>query len=337
MNIKQSTRLVDIARMTNLSVCTVSLALRNSPLVKPKTKERITQLAERLNYRPSEAARSLVLNKTRMVGIVSHNLASSYYNQIAHDIQNQLKIHGYLGIVITADSREEQASAVNTFSHRKVDGIIATRLPPELIMDLKNENIPLVIYDVAPAVPADYVVPDLNKGGYMLTEHLIKLGYREIGFIGHMGDDRRFNGFKAALHDNLIPFHREWIMPGIDKYRGGYEAMQNLLRLTERPRAVVCFNDVSAIGAMRALADAGLKVPDDMAVVGFDNIEEGAYAAARLTTIDQQSEEMARKAVELFLQKLDRPQEDAPANIVIGVKLVVRESCGWKKTKGPTP
>lgn len=323
------TSITDLAKILDVSTATVSLALNDSPLVKKETKERVKTIASRLNYRPSEVARSLVMKQTKTVGIVSMDAFSPFYHQLDMQIQKELRGHGYLGIVFNSDNCE---SAVNTFIERRVDGIIASYLPAEAIVAVKNEKIPLVLNNMKPDVPVDYVIVDKYKGGYMAAEHLIKLGYRDIGFVCAVNEtDGRIIAYRAALRDHRIPVRQEWIGQGHGYYRNGYEVMKKMLALPERPRAVVCLSDVAALGAMRAAGEAGLKAPDDLAIVGFDNIEESEFGYVPLTTIDQPKQEIAQKAVELFLWRLNNPLGENYKEVVVEPKLIIRDSCGWRK------
>jgi len=331
-------KLSDLAQMLDLSVGTVSMALNDSPMVKKETREKVQKLVKMVNYTPSAIARSLKTKKSKTVGILGMTIFSPYYSQLTQEIQRQLNKRGYLGLVFTSEDADERANAINTFVQHRVDCIMAAYPYGELLTVAKSQKIPVVIFDTASEAAADCVVVDRHKGGYLATEHLIKLGHRKIGFVCAVHEtEGRVLGFRAALHDHLIPLPPEWVGQGIGSYHDGYKVMKRLLSLPERPHAVFCLNDVAALGAMRAIGEAGLSVPDDVAVVGFDNIEESGYGYVPLTTVSQPREEIARHAVELFLRRLDNPQEDAHEKITVDVELVIRASCGHdKRSKTPT-
>ena len=333
MNITQK----EIAETLGVSESTVSLALSNSSKVKKETREKVEKLSKVVKYRPSEIARSLSIRKTSTIGLIIPNFVCPFSSALTEKIQRQLEKRHYLPIALVANTPEERRDALEVFLQRRVDGIICSGLSYEEIFNLKEENIPFVITDQVINLNVDYVAVDKYKGAYMAVEHLINLGYKKIAFLCSPDKtEPRFLGYKDALHHYHLPVKSEWILPDPGYYKTGYDNMRKFLSLKEkRPDAIFAKNDVSAIGAMKAMKDAGLKIPEDIAIVGFDNIEAGEYSNVSLTTIDQPKAEIARKLTDVLLTKIENGNDAVLQQIIIEPKLIIRESCGYylKKSK----
>lgn len=321
----------DIAKILGVSVATVSLALSDSEKVNKKTKEKIKKFAEELNYIPSEIARSLILKKTWTIGLIIPNFSITYYSEFAYQIYKNLKKKGYLTITLSGRTDEEIDEVIDLFLRKKVDGMIIGRVNYRKLYSLKEKNIPFVLYDRIDD-DVDFVCVDKFKGGYKATEHLIKIGYKKIGFLCSPSDEEmRTRGYLEALIDYELPIKKEWIIKGLGFYNEGYKGAKDLIKMKEKPEAIVCLNDVSAIGAIRALNEENIKIPEDIAIVGFDNIEEGKYAIPSLTTINQPKEKIVENLVEILLSNIEKRNSKEKKQILIEPELIIRESCGYKK------
>lgn len=319
-----------IAELLSVSVSTVSLALRNSPKIKKATRERVVNLAQRLGYRPCEIARSLVAKQTRTVGVILPDIAHSFAAELAEAIQRHLRTKDYLGLILSPKGGVEQQDCIETILRRRTDGLIATRLSEEGLLAVKQAGVPTVLFNASsPELDMDIVRTDALQGATLMMEHLISLGYKRLAFLCLANkNEGRYIGFIEALNRHRLVVKPEWIIVGLGYHKTGYEGMQRLLALPERPEAVLAMNDLAAIGAMKAVKDKGLTVPDDIAVVGYDNVVESEYAG--LTTVDQPKDEIARSLTEVLLERIEKQdlQSNPRKHIVIPARLVLRESCG---------
>jgi len=325
----------EIAEALDLSVPTVSLSLKDSPIIKKETRERVKNLARLTNYRPNLNARGLLSGRTMTIGIIFPSF-QPFHAELAEKLHFCLKKHGYVGIFFPAGNIEEYREAIEILLSRKVDGIISgAPHEEEEVLKLKEESTPVVFHEMQ-HVSVDCVNVDKYRGGYLATSHLINLGHKKIGFIG-MPTERvedRFAGYRDALKQHNLPLEKKWVIPGWGLREIGYEGMKTILALKDRPTAVFALTDMAAIGAMRSIFEAGLKVPEDFAVVGFDNLEESRYPDVALTTIDQPRKEAAEKLTELLLDRIKNGNKGASRQIIIEPKLVIRESCGYFLNKG---
>ena len=325
----------EIANTLNISVSTVSLALRGSPKVKKETRKKIEKLAQLSKYRPHLGARGLLLGKTYTVGVVLEQFSDPFFAELVEETHHFLTQENYVGIFFPVNNPQGYHEAIEILLSRRVDGIISMMpAKPEEIVKLKDEAIPVVFYE-AQSIPTDYVEVDIYKGGFLATTHLINLGHRKIGFLCMRRDDEeRFLGYKDALYQNNLPLKREWITSGGGYREVGYKGMKKILSLKERPTAVFAFTDMAAIGAMRAISEAGLAIPHDIAIVGFDNDEESKYGSVPLTTVDLLKEKLAEKLVDTVFHRIENKNQEPLAKIVLGPKLIIRQSCGFYRKKG---
>lgn len=318
----------DLAKALNISSATVSRALQNSSEIGTATRRKVHRLAKERNYRPSQIARSLVMKKTHTVGIIIPFYSSVFYGELAEGIQRCLRMHGYLGIVLTANTPEQEKEVLHSLFSRNIDGLLCGSLESEQLSFLRNEQIPFIFYNRTGDEDVDYVEIDRLEGGSLLTRHLLAHGYSDIAFLCLFSDlDKKFIGFRQELRSNGIQINPEWIIHGPSYMETGYEGMQKLLSLKKKPRAVFAANDAAAIGAIHAIRKTGLRVPDDIAVVGFDNIKEGRFIDIPLTTVSQMDSSLPEQMVESLLDKIEK-HDGSRVHIELHPKLVIRESCG---------
>ncbi|MCM8778131.1 MAG: LacI family transcriptional regulator [Candidatus Omnitrophica bacterium] len=331
----------EIARILNVSTATVSLALRNSEKVNEKTRVKVKETAELLNYRPCEIARSLILNKTWSIGLIIPCFSIIYYSELTDAIQKRFREQNYLIITLSADTPEKRKEAITVLLNRKVEGFILPKINPDELYWLKKEKAPFVLYDRpedSDYTDYNFVCVDKFKGAYKATEHLIKTGYKKIGFLCEIRvDEPRKRGYIEALIDYGMKIEKEWIIPGAGYYKDGYNGAKEILKMKKRPEALVCLNDISAIGAIRAFQEENIKVPGDIAIIGFDNVKEGIYSLPLLTTVDQMVEKVADEITNLLIETIENNKKEK-RQIIIEPELVIRESCGCeiKEKEGVT-
>lgn len=337
----QQVSIKDIARAANVSHPTVSRALSNSPLVKGETAERIRRIATDLGYRPSAIARSLVTKKTKTIGVVVTTIADPFIADVISGVEETANDHGYSVFLANSNANpDREVKVVHSFHERRVDGILVTasRVGALYIPLLSQLKVPIVlINNQHPDEPDEFiysVMIDNIKASKQVMEHLIGLGHRRIAYIGDQSgfqsDTERFAGYRQGLDFAGYPSLLELIVHGDGKPEGGRRAMEKLLALPKPPTAVFCYNDMSALGALRAIHQHGLKVPDDISIVGFDDLAIASYTSPLLTTVGQPKQQMGRMAMETMLKILSGV--DAKTNIKVEGKLLIRESTAPPKS-----
>jgi LacI family transcriptional regulator len=330
-------RLKDIAQDLGVSMVTVSKVLRNHPDISEETRERVLRRMEELNYRPNLAARALVTGKTHLMGLVVPDLVHSFFSQIANAISNVLRGKGY-SLVITSSQEdpELEQQEIDQLLARSVDClfIATTQRTLKSFRRIEEQETPYILMDrKLPRLAANFVGVNDELVGYMATEHLIEIGCRRIAHIGTPNLSPalgRLKGYRRALthYDIRVPAEYVIIRPHGDDAGDvtGYDAMKTLLGLRPLPDAVFCHNDPTALGAMNAILEAGLKIPADIAIMGCGNVRYSDSLRVPLTTIDQDCEAMGERAARLALSLLESKTPPQPQSILIEPKLVVRDS-----------
>lgn len=330
----------DIARAAGVSHSTVSRALSDSPLVSDQTKARIQRLAQEMGYSPNILARSLVTRQTYTVGVVVTTIADPFVAEVVQGIEATAHDHGYTVILCNSGAEpEREIAAVEMLRSKRVDAVIVTssRVGALYLDHLERIDAPIVLINNHNEQSGRYtftVTVDNRHGGYLVTEHLIQLGHRRISYVtapaDHSSDMDRMTGYHQALIAAGIEPDPAWIVPGNGRASGGERALEALLALNPLPTAVFCYNDMTAIGLIYAARQAGLAVPRDIAVAGFDDIPFASYFYPPLTTIAQPKVEMGQMAMKMALSLMAIGEEDNKkeefSNIVVRGKLVVRAS-----------
>lgn len=328
-------RMKDIAKDLNVAVSTVSKVLRNQGRVSAATRKRVLRRAEEMNYRMNWVARSLSTRRTYTIGVMVPDLIYSFFAEIAKAVAHAVRPHGFH--VIISDSEENadvEAHEIETLLARQVDGlIIASAQPPgrtDAFDRIREYKTPLVLIDRwLPGLLAPFVGVDDKAIGRLATEHLIKQGCRRIAHLSgpDIGTGRgRREGYRRALAKHHLPAPAEYVVAGSHDADTGYAAMRQLLKRPTRPDGVFCFNDGVAMGAINAILEAGLGVPEALAVVGVGNVHTSEFLRVSLTTIDQNSAEIGRKAAEILLERIEAKRPGRPKRVLIPPKLLIRSS-----------
>ena len=307
-----SVKLEDIAKETGFSISTVSRVLSNSNYpVAEQIREKVVRAAETMGYEPNIAARSLRTDRTKTIGIIVDDLLSPFTPPIVRGIQDYLNETGFLSLIVNSDwdPNQEQA-AIKTLLSRPVDGIIFVEYSHQTTSDaLERSNKPRVfVHRLFGSPIKNSVVPDDHYGASLATEHLIGLGHDRIGYIN--GPENwhtcraRLRGYQDTLANHNLPFDESLIQPGDWEMDSGYAAAQNFLKQEEPPTAIFAANDSMALGAIYAIQDAGLRIPEDIAVVGYDNRNFTTTVRPRITTVSMPVIEMGGVAAELLLKQI---------------------------------
>lgn len=324
----------DIARIAGVSHCTVSRALHNSPLINRQTAEKIREIAKRTGYVPNVVARSLVSRSTRTVGVVVTTIADPFNGEVVEGIESAANERGYSVILANSHADPElEMKVVDGFSERRVDGIIvaASRVGALHAKRLAGTQVPIVlINNQHKGTFAHSVGIDNVNASAELVGHLIELGHTRVGYIGDRGglesDTERFSGYKARLKQARIAFDPDLIRRGDGRSEEGERCARELFGIADPPTAIFCYNDMTALGALRAAAARGLRVPEDVSIAGFDDLFVASYTTPPLTTVRQPKKEMGCRAISILLELLKGGE--AESNLLLPGELIVRGSTG---------
>jgi len=324
----------DIARLARVSHPTVSRALQNSPLVNAATAARIRKIAEDAGYRASAVARGLVTRRTRTIGLVVTTAADPFAGEVACGIEQAANDLGYAVFLANSNADpERERKVVQELAERRVDGIIVTssRVGAEYLPLLTKLNVPMVLVnDQYPGEFVHSVMIANQEGSRVVVGHLIALGHRRIAYIGdrrgYQSDAERLEGYRQALEEAGIEIAAELAVEGDSRPEAAVKAMNRLLALSDPPTAVCCYNDMTALGAMKAIRARGLRVPEDVSVTGFDDLFFAAYVDPPLTTVRQPMRQMGRMAMENLFKLMSG--EDSVVQVTVDPELIVRGSTG---------
>jgi DNA-binding LacI/PurR family transcriptional regulator len=326
------TSLKKLAELAGVDVSTVSRALNDSPRVKLETKELIKSLALEHNYVPDDIARGLVGKRTFNIGVIIPEFRNTFYSEIIEGIESVLSNKGYSLLFGKSDFKfENEIKYMDIFFGKRVDGIIACSVSKQAIDHFKKNkrNIPLVLTDsYYKESEYDTVTIDNFYGIQRIIEHLVSSGHKKIGFIGDLlVTGERLEAYKKVLNQYSLDVNEAYISIGIERHEmGGYLRMKELLKLEDLPTAIVAETDNLAIGAIKAIREAGLTIPKNISIVGFDDITVSSYIDVPLTTVVQPKVEMGSKSAELLLNKLNNINYKEISCIIIKPELIIRNT-----------
>lgn len=335
----------DVARVANVSPSTVSFVLNKRPGIPKETRYRVLRVARELNYTPNLVARSLVKGQSNTVAMMITNMRNPIFPEISHGVEEILRKNNYiLNIMSTYDDPELEAKEIETTRARGVDGILmsAALIDSENIKSLVEAGFPIVsvLRRVYNCDNLDYVNVDNVKGGYLAAEHLIRLGHKRIGIIkGPLKNStaiERFQGSSQAFKDYGLSLIDDLMHEGDYFKMSGYIAANELLHIpkNKRPTAIFVSNDDMALGALEAVMDMGLKIPEDVALVGFNDVETAALPSIALTTISLNAYEMGRLGAQRLIDKIEEKRGyKKKFQVVLEPELIIRKSCGFSSSK----
>lgn len=329
--------IIDVAKLARVSKTSVSRYLNGQGQghMSDATKERIKAAIEELNYYPNDMARSLKGKSTKVIGLVMNDLTNPFFLQMIQGIEEELRDLEYN--VLMCDSNlnvEKEIECLKMLEQRRIDGIlvVGVNLPVKHLMEL-NIKVPVVLLERDSGdCKFDSVKIDNYYGAYEAVKYLINKGYKRIAHIkgmqaSMMAVDRK-NAYEACMEEYGLLVKPEYEVDGFYKLEGGYTAMKTLMELKERPQAVFCANDMSAIGALRYLTIHNYKVPEDIALVGYDDITVASLVTPPLTTVRQPVMELAKIATQVLMERItmEKGREYEPRSIVLKSELIVRDS-----------
>lgn len=327
----------EIARIARVSHSTVSRALRNQSRISRETAERVRKVAADLGYHPSLAARSLVTQRTQTVGCVVTNIADPFMGGIVSGIEEVANQRGYSVFLQNSNGDpKREMSLLRHFREHRIDGVLiaASRMGSRYVPQLKELKIPIVlINNQQPGMLVNSVAIDNMEAMAMVINHLLSIGHRDIAYIGDENDNHsnreRGNAYRQLLQAAGIVVREEWIRQADGTPAGGEAQMQHLLNLPARPTAVCCYDDLTALGVFKAIRQAGLEIPNDISVTGFDDLFLASYMYPALTTIHQPLDVMGRRAMSILLELLSKPPNETRSeswHVKVRGELIVRES-----------
>lgn len=324
----------DVARKAGVSITTVSYVITGKRFVSEDLKERVRQVMKETGYRPNNLARSLRLGKTDTIGLVIPDSSNLFFAEISHNIEDNGFKNGYAVFLCNSDDQlVKQTEYLDVLVSKQVDGIVFISVSNDRnnLDKLIDANIPFVIVDREEEdTLADVVLVDNLAGGRAAVQHLIDLGHKKIGCITGPSEANpsaeRYQGYLKGMKENEIPVRDEYIQSGNFRYKSGEVAMEKLLALVDPPTAVFVCNDMMAIGAFRAIQNRGLKIPEDISIVGFDNIPIVEAITPALTTIAQPMKEIAERTMSILYKRMQGDLKGPFERVVLVPKLIIRNS-----------
>ncbi len=324
----------DVARESGVSYSTVSRVLNGFEFVKEDTRHKVLEAAKKLGYVANLQARSLAGGRSSVIGVLVPGIDNSYITEIVAGIDDELgKANFNLMLYTTHRHTGKETQYANVITNGMSDGILlVVPLAIEVYLkSLRDRHFPYVLIDQHdPLGKSTEVITTNHKGAYDAVSYLIELGHRRIAFITGLlalySTGERLAGYKAALSDHNIPIDERYIVEGDFWEPEAYHAANRLLNLDPLPTAIFASSDLTALGAMVAIRERGLSIPEDISIIGFDDIPEAAYVHPKLTTVRQPLVQMGRTAVQQLLETLDYP--DRPTGqMVLDTELIIRDSC----------
>jgi LacI family transcriptional regulator len=325
----------DVAQRAGVSVTTVSHVINGTRFVSPELQGRVLEAMKALRFRPNMLARSLRLKETRIIGLLVPDNVNPFFAQVSRVVEDAGFEAGYSVILCNCDGKlEKELAYVDLLSAKQVDGIIfiATGGDKQIVDLLREIGIPFVMADrQVESADVDIVLVDNFQGGYQATRHLLALGHRRIGCITGPHEATpsadRVRGYRAALAESGFDEEEDLIVTGDFRHDGGELAMLQLLDLAEPPTAVFACNDLMAIGALSALWSRGLRVPENISLIGFDDIPEARLTIPPLTTVAQPIAEIGKRATEMLIERASSQAPISRRQVTLAVRLVERGSC----------
>ncbi|TQQ02425.1 LacI family DNA-binding transcriptional regulator [Vibrio cholerae] len=324
----------DIARLAGVSTSTVSHVINKSRFVSDEIAERVNNAAQQLNYAPSALARSLKMNRTKTIGMLVTTSTNPFFGEVVKGVERSCYHQGYnLILCNTEGDNQRMKASINTLLQKRVDGLLlmcSTLEGERLDVFDRYPDIPIVVMDWGPILFASDKIQDNSlQGGYMAAKHLIECGHKEIGcitgpLIRHQAQ-MRYEGYKRALAEAGIAINPDWIVESDFECEGGYQAFEKLYQRGKLPSALFVSNDMMAMGVIQAASQRGLRVPDDLSLIGYDDVHIAKFMTPALTSIHQPKYRLGKAAVDTLLYRLENP--DTTAQVVqLEPTLVVRNS-----------
>ena len=331
----------DIARQLGISPSTVSRALKDHPEISPETKNAVVELAAKLNYQPNAVALSLQSSRSNVIGLVIPEIVHYFFSQVISGIEDVAHDAGYQVMICQSnESYQREVKNVNTLLQSRIEGLLVSLSKESKdfthFRNLQKKNIPIVFFDrTTEELDTDKVKVTDFEGAYQAVKHLIDVGCKRIAHLATSQDleigRERYNGFLQALKDHNLPVNDRLIVR-CDNHKAARLVTKRLIYELEPPDGLFAVNDLTAIGALQTAKEIGLKIPDDLAIVGFSNGIYSAMTDPPLTTVEQFGYQVGQKAARLLLDRIFTKQDYPAKTEVIETQLVIRETTVRKKS-----
>lgn len=324
----------EVAMEAGVSQPTVSRALTGDPKVAEKTRLRVIEVAQRLGYFPNSAARSLITNRASAVGVVIEDVINPFYAQLLNPLYYEFLDKGYRVVLLQeSENRRMEEDLTSLLIGNALDGVVFTSVtsnsrPPKI---LEERGYPMVLLNrYVEGVEADRITTDNFGGAKLAAHHLAELGHERIGLIGgpdytSTGRDRE-SGFRQGLENFGLSVDEGMKRTGLYSFENGYRSGLEILGVKQPPTAIFCANDVVALGALNAARKAGFRIPDDLSIIGFDDLELSRWEITQLSTIHQPITEMARTATRMLIERIQGAHDGTPRKEILPVKLMERST-----------
>lgn len=334
---KKRTTIKDIANALNISAAAVSKAMHGDPRISEKTKDAVQRVAKELNYQPNHLASALRSGKSHLVGVIIPKTNSNFFSSVIQNIEEVLNKEGYQ-IIITqsSESYQKECDSIDALLYTQVDGIIASMANETVDLNhyekVKTKGIPLILFDRGENnLNVDYIGIDDYNSSHVIVQHLVEQGCQRIAHIGGYKHTRIYNnrirGYIDALKKNNLPLDDELLIEGNLTKKDGREKMEKLLSLEKRPDAIYVASDFAALGALEVLNERGIKIPEEMALIGFGNEPFTDMTSPKISSMDQHSGEIGRLAARTFLSYTK--EESVTQTLkkqILEASLIVRDS-----------
>ncbi len=337
LNTSKNTTIIDIAKKLNISTSTVSRALNNHPDIKQETKDQVKKIAKKLHYSPNPIAQSLKSKRSNVIGVIVPEIEHDFFSSAISGIEEVAYHSGYVILVCQSnESYEREVVNINALMHQRVAGLIVSisqnTKNGNHFKEIISRNIPLVFFDrVCSDVSANKVIIDDAKSAFNAVNYLIQTGRKKIAHFSGPKElkicEQRLKGYKNALKNANMTIVNKLIRYGGLYESDGYKSMDDLLKENIIPDSIFAVNDPVAIGAFQRIKEGKLRIPEDIAIVGFSNNKITSLVNPTITTVNQPSFEMGKKAVEILIEMINNQQENhQKKTVVLEAKLIVRNS-----------
>jgi len=326
--------IIDVAKVAGVSTATVSRVINSPQTVRKQTRDRVCNAMKQCRYKYNALARGFVTKRSQTIGLIVPTITNPIFAESTRGVQDYANKHDYHVILGNTDYRKEkEAKLIQVFREMQVDGMLITTtdLKSQTLKELQEEGFPFVIlYSTVRKGPLSCVGVDNFLGGYKATDHLIKLKHKRIAMLAgafSFSDKsfHRWHGYKKCLKDNGITYNPDYLLQSPYNLESGRQGAIELMSMKKRPTALFCSNDYLAIGAMEGAREKGLRVPEDLSVIGFDDIPMASFISPALNTIRQPAYDMGTDGARILLSHISTPPEK-PAHRLLETQLVVRDS-----------
>ncbi|MGF1687035.1 substrate-binding domain-containing protein [Photobacterium japonica] len=324
----------DVARMAGVSTTTVSHVINKTRFVAEATQKKVLAAVDELNYAPSAVARSLKCNTTRTIGMLVTKSTNPFFAEVVHGVEEYLYGEGYTLILCNTEGNlVKQRDYLRMLAEKRVDGLLVmcSDLDEQLLTLLERQkDLPMVVMDWGPESPhTDNIQDNAELGGYVATKFFIEHGHKAIGCLTGQSEKvacrERLKGFRKAMNEAGLTVNEDWLLEGDFECESAVEAAKAFIAMESRPTAIFCFNDIMAMGLISTFQQAGIRVPEDVSIIGYDNIDLAPYFSPPLTTIHQPKRRLGKSAVEILMQRV-KDKTHATQVFEMIPELVIRKS-----------